>query len=52
VNEPGVIKGMLAAKTIAVVGLSGDPMKPSPYVSAYMQAAGKLILPVISHSRK
>jgi predicted CoA-binding protein len=35
---------MLAAKTIAVVGLSGDPMKPSHYVSANMQAAGKRIL--------
>jgi uncharacterized protein len=46
VNEPDVIAGMLAGKTIAVVGLSDDPMKPSHYVSAYMQAAGKRILPV------
>jgi len=37
---------MLAAKTIAVVGLSDDPVKPSHYVSAYMQSAGKQILPV------
>lgn len=37
---------MLAAQTIAVVGLSGDPNKPSHYVSAYMQAAGKRIMPV------
>ncbi|WP_419806561.1 CoA-binding protein [Terriglobus sp.] len=46
-NEPDVIRRMLAAQTIAVVGLSDDPAKPSHYVSAYMQsAAGKCILPV------
>ena len=45
-NEPDVIAQMLAAKTIAVVGLSDDPEKPSHYVSAYMQSAGKRILPV------
>ena len=37
---------MLAAETIAVVGLSEDSTKPSHYVSAYMQAQGKRILPV------
>lgn len=46
VNSPEDIKGMLAAKTIAVVGLSDDPEKPSHFVSAYMQQAGKKILPV------
>jgi predicted CoA-binding protein len=46
VNEPAVIAGMLTAKTIAVVGLSADPVKPSHYVSAYMQRTGKRILPV------
>jgi predicted CoA-binding protein len=45
-NELDVIQSMLAAKTIAVVGLSDDPMKPSHYVSAYMQRVGKRILPV------
>ncbi len=45
-NEPATIAGMLAASTIAVVGLSDDPNKPSHYVSAYMQSAGKRILPV------
>lgn len=45
-NSPEVIAGMLAAKTIAVVGLSDDPAKPSHYVSAYMQRAGSRILPV------
>ena len=34
------------AKTIAVVGLSESPMRPSHGVSAYMQAAGYKIIPV------
>jgi len=33
-------------KTIAVVGLSDDPMRPSYGVSAYMQAQGYRIIPV------
>jgi predicted CoA-binding protein len=45
-NSSEDIERMLAAKTIAVVGLSGDPSKPSHFVSAYMQQAGKKILPV------
>jgi hypothetical protein len=34
------------AKTIAVVGLSNDPMRPSYGVSAYMQSHGYRIIPV------
>ncbi|MGD0214135.1 MAG: CoA-binding protein [Terriglobales bacterium] len=34
------------AKTIAVVGLSESPMRPSHGVSAYMQASGYKIIPV------
>src|ERR1017187_8806468 len=34
------------AKTIAVVGLSESPLRPSHGVSAYMQAAGYKIIPV------
>jgi predicted CoA-binding protein len=34
------------AKTIAVVGLSDDPLRPSHGVSAYMQAQGYRIIPV------
>ncbi|HXM97720.1 MAG TPA: CoA-binding protein [Candidatus Dormibacteraeota bacterium] len=34
------------AKTIAVVGLSSNPARPSYEVSAYMQAAGYRIIPV------
>lgn len=50
-NEPSVILDMLggpkcAPRTLAVIGLSDDPAKPSHYVSAYMQRAGYRILPV------
>ncbi len=50
-NEPDVIAEMLggpqrAPRTLAVVGLSDDPRKPSYSVSAYMQRAGYRILPV------
>jgi uncharacterized protein len=36
-------------KTIAVVGLSDSPMRPSHGVSAYMQAEGYKIIPVNPH---
>ncbi len=50
-NEPNVILEMLgglqrAPRSLAVVGLSDDPRKPSHSVSAYMQRAGYRILPV------
>ena len=45
-NEPEVLRRMLQAETIAVVGLSDDPQRPSHYVSRYMQAQGRRILPV------
>ncbi len=35
-----------SAKTIAVVGLSSDPMRPSYGVSAYLQSQGYRIIPV------
>jgi uncharacterized protein len=37
------------AKTIAVVGLSRNPMRPSHGVSAYMQSHGYHIIPVNPH---
>jgi predicted CoA-binding protein len=41
------IRELLAgAKTIAVVGLSGSPLRPSHGVSAYMQSHGYKIIPV------
>ena len=48
-NEPEVIDEMLgdgAGRTIAVVGLSENPNKPSHYVSEYMQQHGYKIYPV------
>lgn len=45
-NEPDVMRRMLDASTVAVVGLSENAGKPSHYVSAYLQSAGKQILPV------
>ncbi len=48
-NEPAVLDQMLGdgrGRTIAVVGLSENPGKPSHYVSAYMQQHGYKIYPV------
>jgi len=45
-NEPELIRSMLAARTIAVIGLSDRPDRPSHYVSAYMQQHGYMIFPV------
>jgi uncharacterized protein len=49
VNEQSAIDEMLGdgrGWTIAVVGLSDNPSKPSHYVSAYMQQHGYKIYPV------
>jgi uncharacterized protein len=50
-NEAGTMLEMLGGRergerTLAVVGLSDDPMKASYRVSAYMQAHGYRIFPV------
>ena len=47
-NEPETIRAMLGTppRTIAVIGLSANPAKPSHYVPAYMQQHGYRILPV------
>jgi len=45
-NEPETIRSMLQASTIAVIGLSDRPDRPSHYVSAYMQQQGYTIYPV------
>ena len=50
-NEPEVILDMLGGRertprSLAVVGLSDNPLKPSYSVSAYMQAHGYRVLPV------
>jgi predicted CoA-binding protein len=40
------------AKTIAVVGLSNNPLRPSHGVSAYMQSHGYRIIPVNPHVKE
>jgi uncharacterized protein len=51
-NEPELIRNMLGVttketpRTIAVIGLSEVPVKPSHYVSEYMQQHGYKIYPV------
>jgi predicted CoA-binding protein len=45
-NEPQTIRDLLKSKTIAVIGISDDPTKPSHYVSAYMQRLGHKIIPI------
>jgi uncharacterized protein len=51
-NEPELIRAMIGVttkenpRTIAVIGLSEEPSKPSHYVSAYMQRNGYKIYPV------
>ena len=45
-NEPETLHSQLNLKTIAVVGLSDRPDRPSHYVSAYMQQHGYTIYPV------
>jgi len=45
-NSDPILELLTRAKTIAVVGLSGSPLRPSYGVSAYMQAQGYKIIPV------
>jgi predicted CoA-binding protein len=45
-NEPEVIRAMAGARTLAVIGVSENPGKPSHYVSAYMQEHGATVYPV------
>jgi uncharacterized protein len=45
-DEETIIKHLLQAKRIAVVGLTDDPARPSHYVSEYMMNQGKEIIPV------
>ena len=47
-NEPETIRTMLGKppRTIAVIGLSTNPAKPSHYVPEYMQRRGYRIVPV------
>lgn len=45
-NEAEIIKKILELKTIAVVGLSPKPGRPSNNVATYLQSVGYKIIPV------
>jgi uncharacterized protein len=45
-DEARVIRRLLKARRIAVVGLSNDPDRASYHVASYLQSVGKEILPV------
>jgi hypothetical protein len=45
-SEEVVIRRVLSARRIAVVGLSDDPSKPSNAVASYLQRQGYEIIPV------
>lgn len=45
-NSPEAIERGLAAKTIAIVGLSSNPASPSHEVGEYLQQHGYRIIPV------
>jgi len=53
ISEADQIAELLrTSKTIAVVGLTSDPMRPSNSVSAYMQSQGYRIIPVNPNERE
>jgi predicted CoA-binding protein len=45
-DEAGIKRILSGARTIAVVGLSSDPARPSNDVASYLQEAGYTIIPV------
>lgn len=45
-NDADIIEMLRQARTIAVVGLSSKPMRPSNGVAAYLQQHGYRIIPV------
>ena len=52
-SEPDPITELLTrSRTIAVVGLSDNPLRPSHGVSAYMQSQGYRIIPVNPNIRE
>lgn len=53
INDSEVIRTILEeCRTIAVVGLSSQPTRPSHGVTAYMQRAGYRIIPVNPNERE
>ncbi len=52
-QDPRVIQRLLhTAKTIAIVGLSADPLRPSNFVGFYLQRHGYRIIPVNPRRRR
>jgi predicted CoA-binding protein len=51
-HEETIRSVLQSARTIAVVGLSPNPLRPSHGVSAYMQHAGYRIVPVNPNTRE
>ncbi len=45
-DDAGLKKILAECRTIAVVGLSSDPMRPSNDVASYLARAGYRIIPV------
>jgi len=52
INSPEALARALQGKTIAVVGLSSDPARPSYGVARYMQRQGYRIIPVNPNERE
>ena len=45
-SEADLVERLLAARRIAVVGLSDDPSRPSFAIASYLLSAGKDVVPV------
>jgi predicted CoA-binding protein len=41
-----ILKALSTAKTVAIVGLSGNPLRPSNFVGFYLQRHGYRVIPV------
>jgi predicted CoA-binding protein len=50
-READAVRRMLAARRIAVVGLSDDPSRASYGVASYLRSAGKEVIPVNPNCR-
>ena len=51
-DQDAMVRRMLSARRIAVVGLSDDPTRPSHDVARYLQSVGKEIIPVNPNHQK
>jgi predicted CoA-binding protein len=45
-DEAAAVDRMLQAKRIAIVGMSGDPLRPSHGIGGYLKAHGYEVIPV------